>query len=375
MQMNNDIFYNKLKGNIKRFNEIKYNFNVWIIANVAETVQSNENFIQHTNFSEFFTKAEFASIISAITSIFGYVRIFYSEIEFLNYVLENKKTLDTSNIIIYNFSRDGIKEGKKSLIPSFCDLFNLNYIGSNPFVISLLRNKFIYTKFLDSMGIPVPSTVKYHLNGKFSYENFQDKDKLIVKNVYESASIGMSEKNLITYCEKGDISPQLDKLCEEIKADEVLVQEYICGKECEVFVIKYHETYYAFPPVKLTIHDSDIITHKISDEFDYSFSPLSADFSEDICTELRIVSENAAELLGIKNYARLDFRITPSGEFYLFDIAGTPYLTRHSSIAFLFTQILNMQYTDIFILLAVLAEADNHHDVNCKSDSNSPREE
>lgn len=63
----------------------KNNYTVWIIANVADTVQSEESFIKHSNFSEFFTKAEFSSIVSAISDIFGYVRIFYSEIEFITY--------------------------------------------------------------------------------------------------------------------------------------------------------------------------------------------------------------------------------------------------------------------------------------------------
>ena len=51
---------------------------------------------------------------------------------------------------IYNFSRDGIAEGKKSLIPAFCDLCGLKYTGSNAFTYILIEeiNGFLHRYFL-----------------------------------------------------------------------------------------------------------------------------------------------------------------------------------------------------------------------------------
>lgn len=45
-----------------------------------------------------------------------------------------------------------------------------------------------------------------------------------------------------------------------MKSDEILVQDYIKGRECEVFVIKKRNEYFAFPPIELSIHNSEIIT-------------------------------------------------------------------------------------------------------------------
>ena len=111
-----------VKNIINDFNQDTHKYNVYIVANTQNIKKETKKWnYKHSSMDEFFSREEFAEIASAIFSVFGYVKVFYSEIEFINYVLNN--TIEKSNTIVYNFSRDGIKEGKKSLIPTFCDLF------------------------------------------------------------------------------------------------------------------------------------------------------------------------------------------------------------------------------------------------------------
>lgn len=364
----------KIKNIISEFQLKKHIYTIWIIANVSDTVQSKEDYIHHADFSEFFTKAEFASISSAIANIFGYVRIFYSELEFIKYIVNNKNNFDDERILVYNFARDGVKEGKKSLIPAFCDLFGINYIGSNPFVISLLRNKYIYTKFLENENVPVPKTFRYNESIDQDLSKLESLKSIIIKNTFESASIGMDENNVIKAHPQFTLLEQIKSHCSKIESSDLLIQEFVDGMECEVFVVEYLKKYYAFPPVKININNSNIITYSISNVYDYTFSPLANDMCEDICQKIMFSAEKAANALNISDYARFDFRVTSNGNFYLIDIAGSPYLTRHSSVEFLFTQILQLEYSDIFALLAALSEANHPHAVNCKSDKRSPLE-
>ncbi len=358
---------------IEEFEINKNDYVIWIIANVADTVQDEESFIKHSNFSEFFTKAEFSSIVSAISDIFGYVRIFYSEMEFITFILSNKNQIDSLHTIIYNFTRDGIKEGKKSLIPAFCDLFQLKYIGSNPFVVSLLRNKFVFSKFLENMDISVPNTMLYEANTHNDISCFIGKS-VIAKNIYESASIGMDTTNIISYDSCEDYNIKLDELCNNLDVKQLLIQDYIEGIECETFVINLQGNYYAFQPIALEINGSSILTSKISDSNSYAFADLSKYMNDSVCDNIMRVTEKAAKLLNIKNYARFDYRVESNGKFYLIDIAGSPYLTRHSSIAYLFINILGLNYNKIFSLLAALTNINQSNDVNCKSDSKRPLE-
>lgn len=368
--MMNTIDINKILNN---FNLVKYDYTIWIVANVCDTVQDEESFIKHTNFSEFFSKAEFASISSAIIELFGYVRTFYSETEFLQYVLGNIKNLHKENIIVFNFTRDGTHEGKKSLIPAFCDLYGLKHTSSNAFVTSLLRNKFVYTKYLSCLGISVPLTTCSKTIDKNDIINFKGKS-IIVKNIHESASIGIEENNVIKFTDYDTLTAHLNGFCNTMNTANLLIQEYIPGAECEVFVLREGNTFFAFDPVMLKIVNSDIITSKISDEYDYTFLPLSPNFSPDLCKLIKKTAEKSAQYLNIKNYARFDFRINSNNNFFLIDIAGSPYLTRHSSIEYLFTRLLSLKYSDIFLLIAAITVENYSQDVYCKSDNGSPLE-
>ena len=62
------------------------------------------------------------------------------------------------------------------------------------------------------------------------------------------------------------------------------------------------------------------------------------------------MATKAARVLGIKDYARFDFRIKGSIP-YLIDIAGTPYTIYHSSIAYLFINHYHLPYESIYKII------------------------
>lgn len=338
--MNNETLMNILND----FNSDTINYEIIIIANTynikKETKQWNYS---HALFDEFFSREEFAEISSAIYNIFGFVKVFYSEVEFVKYVIEN--TIDIDNTIVFNFSRDGIHEGKKSLIPAFCDLFGIKYTGSNAFVISLLRNKYVFSNFLYQLGVPVPNTCIYDKELGF-ISGLPTKGKKIIKCVNESASIGLTNSNII---EIKDTTPyeKIVHIMNTMKTNKVLIQDYIEGDECEVLVLKYKQHYYALDPIMLKIPNSPIITSSISNSYDYEFCLLSDNYNKELCNKIYKCAEKAAALLNIKTYARFDFRIDSDKNYLLFDIAGTPYTIKHSSINYIFKKY-GLSYQDIY---------------------------
>lgn len=342
-----------VKNIINDFNQDTHKYNVYIVANTQNIKKETKKWnYEHSGMDEFFSREEFAEIASAIFSVFGYVKVFYSEIEFINYVLNN--TIEKSNTIVYNFSRDGIKEGKKSLIPTFCDLFGLKYTGSNGFIISLLRNKFIYSSFLNNFNIPTPKTYCYSKAKGFLSEK-PDCENIIVKNINESASIGMSEQNIIPIINNDKWEDVLKEVSNNMSDEKVMIQEYIPGIECEVLVLKIQSQYKALDPVLIKIENSSIITSEISNAYDYEFDLLQNSISKQICDDICKCAEKAAELLGIDTYARFDFRINHNGQFFLIDIAGTPYTIKHSSISYLFNYY-NFSYKDIYKVIVQLSK-------------------
>lgn len=334
------------------YKHTKKDFDVYVIADTQERTKNLYDCL-HADENEFFSREEFAEIASAIFYAFGYVRVFYSEIEFLEYIFQNK--LDYNKIIVYNFARDGQVNGKKSLIPAFCDLLNIRYTGSNAFVISLLRNKNVYTPILDINNISVPKSMVIKREDDYNklIEIF-NRRKIIAKNTHESASIGLTTQNVFDVSDNLPI--KLSELFSQMNCAELLVQEYIDGAEFEVLVIQFQGIYYSLMPVELVFPDNlTYIDTKMSNSYQYEFKIPSTE----VITSLREAAKKAASLLNIKDYARFDFRVK-NGIPYLFDIAGTPYTIHHSSVAYLFTQYYNLPYESIYkvIIACMLSNYD-----------------
>lgn len=337
-----------MKGNhiireiLEQYKSEEISFNVYIVADAQkQTARESDPRISHADESEFFSRMEFAEIASALFNVFGFAKVFYSEISFIEYFIHNN--IAPSECVVYNFSRDGIKPGKKSLIPAFCDLYNIKYTGSNAFVISLLRNKRIYSDVLSQNGILVPATRTFnpgHTAQGDILTPFEGKD-ILIKNIDESASIGLKPNCRMTLNHKG--YPLFCKKAMEMNSKSVLVQEFIAGKECEVLVIEYQGRYFALDPVEIVFSDGQaFMDSETSNNYRYDFKLLS----EVEATPVRQAAVKAAELLGVKDYARFDFRVR-NGKPYLFDIAGTPYTICHSSVAYLFCEY-GLNYEDIY---------------------------
>lgn len=345
---------NKINKLLSSFDPFKENYHILVVANLSSMVRTKSDYIEHSFDGEFFSKAEFSQILSAISSIFGYVTTFFSEIDFIKYVIENIEKLQSEHILVYNFARDGANEGKKSLIPSFCDLYGLSYTGSNAFVISLLRNKLIFTRVLSAYGLSVPKTYKYSLKEN-SFDLSPNSGKYIMKEVASAASKIMGYDNQIVADNANQLLKKAQEFCIKNYKKEILVQEFIDGQdnECEVLVMQLPNGYFAFSPIGIQLHHGNILTEEISNSYDYCFYDFSKKYP--ISSErIRNDAMKSAEILRIKTYARFDYRVDSKGNHYLIDIAGTPYAIRHSSIAFLFMEMLRLNYADFFKLLAVL---------------------
>lgn len=332
---------------LKYFQNLNIDFDLYIIADIQKKTASSSTYIMHADDSEFFSRKEFAEIASALFYIVGFAKVFYSELDFIEYILKEKP--NPKGCYVYNFSRDGISEGKKSLIPSFCDLCGLRYTGSNAFTISLLRNKWFFSQILSNFKILTPKMLLC-TNDTIEKANIFWGKTVLIKNVFESASQGLSSNNRILI--KNDYRERISDIINQMKVNQILLQQYIDGPECEVLVIQYKHQYYAFEPIEIVINGNDFLDSEISNSYNYSFRKLSDTLPSEVIDSIKNSAIKAATALKIKDYARFDFRVNGDRP-YLIDIAGTPYTIKHSSISYLFEEVMNLEYNDIYkIILA-----------------------
>ena len=260
-----------LQSYLQNFDTLCSKTNLFLVANLQKQTKKMSYYtIEHASDSEFFSLSEFEEIASALLKTGLCMNVFYTEIDFFEYILKYYPNLSKETLLVYNLARDGRKEGKKSLIPSFCDYFGIDYTGSNALTVSLCRNKFIWGAVADCFHIPTPKTVCIK-DGEVLGEPF-DAQKYIRKEISESASINLSNDSIIDNFEWTNI-----------ENEDFLLQEYISGIEVEVPFFNIKGEYLILDPVRI-VSSAEILTSELSDNNCYSFEWLE---DQQICTKLK----------------------------------------------------------------------------------------
>lgn len=318
-----------------------------LVANVEGKTNEFDDYSNTSVLSEYYTLNEY-ELISGTYKKLGYELLnYFSEKEFMSAVISKKIPTSQKKIFVINSAQTGIYVGRKSLIPAFCDYFKIMYTGSNPYVVSLCRDKFCSNALLNQFLPRHMDAYLYSTNGGWIGRVCPPMgQKVIAKLNGESASIGLTQDNVFIY------SPESEHIINSLSqkyAQSIIVQPFISGYEAELPVI-IGKSVLPLMPVGIIIDENCLLGDKILDyntrfyhTYDfYDFSNTNYDISE----ELRSNAIQAAELLGIEGFGRIDFRITPDGNFYISDIATNPHITNDSSFAFAFNE-LGYSYADM----------------------------
>lgn len=311
--------------------------NVVLIAHVREP-RGHVNSLQlQCSQTERFSIEEFNEIYQGIVTAGYFVQaIYFNEIDFINDYVEHPDRY--KNSLIYTLARNGLGDNKKTIIPSYCELLGLRYTTSPSLSCALARNKYYFSTLLDAHKLPVPQSWLFTDKGAWIKGAPKDGTLVICKPASESASQGINESKILT------VTPELNS---HLLGTSYIVQEYIEGSECEVPVFKVGDAIYVFPPVGIDLLGKRILDEDTSEHNEYDFYLLSKRFPPEVVTAIQETAKRAFCLLQMDVYGRIDFRISPNGNAFIFDVSTTPYTTRHSSFAYAFKQ-LGFEYCDIY---------------------------
>lgn len=322
---------------IHRAAQLANSYEVILLTSNKEKTKNQSDYSGYSVKSEFFSEEEEAGILNALRAIGFSVQQFYNEEDFLAFVSAGQQ--EVSHKIVINSAQKGTKIGRKSLIPSVCDLFGIPYVGSDPYVVSLCRDKYRCGCILAQNGIQVPEAWLYQPVKGWFHEPPATGDRLIVKPNYEAASIGIDALNI---CGGAAIHKKVRQL-ESIYHQEILAERFISGYEVEIPIIVSNHVPTAFFPVGINLNGNKKMGDRI---LDYDLRSVDAYEYYDFSLENPQAAEAAidaavrtAEILNINGFGRVDFRISESRGIYVTDIATNPHYTAGSSYEFLFQQL------------------------------------
>jgi D-alanine-D-alanine ligase len=236
--------------------------------------------------------------------------------------------------IVFNIAEGrGSYRSREAQIPSILEMLDIPYTGSDPQCLTICLDKPVTKKLVASDSIITPKwlviTDKEEL-----FQVFWNKFPFpaIVKPAYEGSSKGIRLTSLVYSAEQAQ-KEALRTL--ECYRQPVMVEEFIDGEEVTVGIIGNN------PPTIIGM--MRVVPRRENGHFIYSLEvkrdylnlvdyEYPACMGREILDRLKYSSLKVFKTLGCRDFARLDFRVSPEGVPYFLEINPLPGLGTYSDL-------------------------------------------
>ncbi len=218
------------------------------------------------------------------------------------------------------------------------ELMGIPYTGSDPFTLGLALNKSRVKEILLYHGLPTPrfqvikSPMRINLDESLHFP-------LIVKPSREDASIGIDSKSVVY---------TIDELKKRVRyifrqfGQPALVEEYIDGRELNVGILGNRR------PTVFPISEIDMSTlpkefHRIisynakwmkgTAEYEHTRGVCPAPLPPELETKIKELALNAYQILGCRDYARVDFRLSKDHQPFILEVNPNPDISDDAGFA------------------------------------------
>ena len=243
--------------------------------------------------------------------------------------------------IVFNLTEsfDG-KSALDSNLAALLNLLGLRYTGSSPSGLMLAGDKGLTKKVLSFHKILTP---QFATAFRGALDHVGDlKFPLIVKPPQEDASIGITSKSVVR--DIRELLGTMDSLQREFQA-QVLVEEFIEGREFYVGLLG-NVSPTPLPVVELDFSAFPADTPRVASweakwgeggtgaegetgaEFTGTKSVFPTDVPEELLERMQKVAVESFNALRLRDYGRVDLRVTPAEEIYVIEVNPNCYLEK-----------------------------------------------
>lgn len=218
------------------------------------------------------------------------------------------------------------------------DLLELKYTGGGPGEIYLQEDKVLTKKQLAFEGISYPDFAVFSRDAELETGG-NLRMPMFVKPLRMDASIGIGARSLVR--STNDMMKQVREIHEKVR-DAALAEEYIEGREFYVGILG-NQNPQAFPPVEMDfsglaedkprIVDAKAKWDETSAEYKGT-KAVVADVPDELRARLQKVALDAYRALRVRDYGRVDLRLTDTGEIYVIEVNASCYLEPSGEFAY-----------------------------------------
>jgi D-alanine-D-alanine ligase len=234
--------------------------------------------------------------------------------------------------LIFNLTESYAGDDTKDMnIAAYLDLIDLPYTGAGPYGLYLAQNKALAKKIFHFHDIRTPF---FAVSYKGLSEHAHDiAFPLIVKPQSEDGSIGINNDSVVSSVQ--ELLERIHYIHEQFDSP-ALIEEYIEGREIYAAVLG-NEKPEALPLVELDLSQlpegtpriagTEVKWEKDNEAYKKTVSRVAEDLDDETVENLQQTAVAAYQALQLRDYGRIDMRLTPDGKIYVIEANPNPWLS------------------------------------------------
>ncbi|HSM87653.1 MAG TPA: hypothetical protein VLT16_15965 [Candidatus Limnocylindrales bacterium] len=260
--------------------------------------------------------------------------------------------------LVESYAGDDTKEMN---VAAYLDLIGRPYTGASPHALYLAQDKGLAKKLFHFHGIRTPYFATCY-RGTLDHSH-DVKFPLIVKPVSEDGSLGIDKDAVVDSVK--DLMQRIQYVQEEFDCP-ALIEEYIEGREIYAGIIG-NQRPEVLPLIELDLSrlpagmpkvaGTEVKWEKDSEAYKVTKSAPVEDLDEEITDLLNSTALAAYRILQLRDYGRIDMRLTDKGEVYVIEANPNPWLSSDSEF-FMSARKSGRSYAEMIEEIVELARTD-----------------
>jgi D-alanine-D-alanine ligase len=220
------------------------------------------------------------------------------------------------------------------LLPGLLEAEGYRYTGAPPLALQMTRNKAISKKVLAYFGIQVPGFVSYRLHEKVE-QHPGLRFPLFVKPLETDGSAGIARASLVQ-----DMEALADRVAfiQDRFGQGAIAEEFVDGRELYVSVLGNDESLEILPIIEMVFDKSKTRPEeRIATQFakwDEGYrdrkgirNVIARPLSKSVRERIYQTCRTAYRALWLRDYARLDLRLSPDGQIWVLEANANPFIS------------------------------------------------
>jgi len=240
--------------------------------------------------------------------------------------------------LIFNLTESYAGDDTRDMnIAAYLELLDRPFTGAGSHALYLAQDKALAKKIFQFHALPTPYFAVID-RGKVGFSH-DIQFPLIVKPTSEDGSIGIDAGSVVRTIK--EMMERVEQIQERFESP-VLVEEYVEGREIYAAVIG-NDRPEALPLVELDlsklpegmprIAGTEVKWERETEAYKRTKSAIAADLDEDIVRKLEETAVAAYRALELRDYGRIDMRLTPDGRIFVIEANPNPWLSSSAEFA------------------------------------------